>query len=293
MGLFTRSLMSRPNPSSSQPIEDRKFQSSPDYKDSEAIASDYASSQSSSFDRFLSTSELQVEAIGYDTNQALSGRKTLENISVYSTKSGVPIQEKYTSVRLKSSSNSCALVRPSDPRQNALISTIYRWGPGRHPRMHILPHDSNFSVKQAIDDDNLCGELVEVKSRSIISRAQVFDTSFGKFEWRYGSREERKTFNANSLLILERIDRIVLPDGTKIKSGARIAQLIRNDQFRTPGSVRYSGGNGGRLVMDLRMWEDEKDVDAEGVEAFFVASCILMLKREADRFIDNNIAAVT
>jgi hypothetical protein len=269
---------------------DWKSQSPPDYN--EVVASDYASSQSSFPDGFLATSELQVEAIGYNTNQALSGNKTLENISVYSVESGVPVQEKYTSVRLKSSSNSCALVHSSDPRQNALISTIYRWGPGRHPRMRILPRDASVSVEQAIDDDNLRGELVDVQSRSMVSRAQVFDTSLGKFEWRYGSREERKACNADSLLILERMDPIVLADGTKTRSGARVAQLIRNDQFRTPGSVRYSGGNGGRLVIDLRAWKDEKHADADGVEAFFVASCILMLKREADRFIDNNIAAV-
>jgi hypothetical protein len=103
---------------------DWKSQSPPDYN--EVVASDYASSQSSFPDGFLATSELQVEAIGYNTNQALSGNKTLENISVYSVESGVPVQEKYTSVRLKSSSNSCALVHSSDPRQNALISTIYR-----------------------------------------------------------------------------------------------------------------------------------------------------------------------
>ncbi|KAJ5272377.1 hypothetical protein N7478_007502 [Penicillium angulare] len=289
--------------SHSQSIEHWKSrsQSPPDYK--EAIASDYTiSSNQSSFpdsDRFLSTSELQIEAIGYDTNQALTGHRTLENISVYSVQSGTPVQEKYTSIRLKSSSNSCALVQSSDPYQNALISTIYRWGPGRHPRMRILSHDAtgSVSVKQAIDDDNLCGELIEVKSRSIISRDQVFDTSLGKFEWRYGSREERKACNADSLLILERVDRVVLSDGSKSKSGTRIAQFIRNDQFRTPGSVRYSGGNGGRLVMDLRMWtrKNEKgaDVEVDGVEAFVVASCILMLKREADRFIDNNLAAVS
>lgn len=269
---------------------DWKSESPPEY--TEVAASNYASSRSSSPDGFLATSELQVEAIGYDTNQALSGNRTLENISVYGVESGAPTREKYTSIRLKKNSNSCALVRPCDGGQNALISTIYRWGPGRHPRMRILPRDASVSVEQAIDDDNLRGELVDVKSRSMVSRAQVLDTSLGKFEWRYGSKEEKRACNADSLLILERMDRGVLPDGTKTKSGAKIAQLIRNDQFRTPGTVKYSGGNGGRLVMDLRSWEDEKHAGANGAEAFVVASCILMLKREADRFIDNNLAAV-
>ncbi|KAK2612550.1 hypothetical protein QQS21_001488 [Conoideocrella luteorostrata] len=282
MGIFTCSRKSKASPSKS--MDHWESESPPKYEE--------ASGPSSLPDGFLATSELQVEAIGYDTNQALSGNRTLENISVYGVESGAPMQEKYTSIRLKKNSNSCTLVRPSDAHQKALISTIYRWGPGRHPRMRILPRDASVSVEQAIDDDNLRGELIDVKSRSMVSRAQVFDTSLGKFEWRYGSREENKACNADSLLILECMSRIVLPDGTKTKSGARIAQFVRNDQFRTPGSVRYSGGNGGRLVMDLRAWEGEKHSTADGVEAFVVASCILMLKREADRFIDNNLAAV-
>lgn len=269
MGIFTSSKKS------ANSIGDWKSQSSPDCKE------DYSS--------FLVTSELQVEAIGYNTNQALTGMKTLENISVYSVESG---EEKYTSIRPKRSSNSCALVRTSSdhPRQNnnALISTIYRWGPGRHPRMRILPRNAGVSVEQAINDDDLSGEFVDVQSRSMVSRAQVFDTSLGKFEWRYGSKDERVPYNADSLLILERMDH-----GKRTKNGTKVAQLIRNDQFRTPGTGRCSGGNGGRLVMDLRTWQDEKHADADDVEAFFVASCILMLKREADRFIDNNIAAVS
>ena len=148
--------------------------------------------------------------------------------------------------------------------------------------MRILPPNSVVSVEEAIENDNVRGELVEVKSRSMVSRGQVFDTSLGKFEWRYGTREEQAACNADSLLVMERID-------GKSKSGSRIAQLIRNDEFRTPGTRQYSGGNGGRLMMDLRMWNDDSP---ERVEAFVVASCILMLKREADRFIDNHIAAV-
>lgn len=211
-------------------------------------------------------------------------------ISVYRVQSG---EAEYTSVRLKKNSNSCALVRASDPRQNTLISTIYRFGPGRHPKMHILPSNSGVSVEEAVENENVPGETVKVKSRSMISRGQIFDTSLGKFEWRYGTREERAACNADSLLIMERVDRASLPNASKeSKSGARVAQLIRNDQFRTPGSKKYSGGNGGRLMMDLRMWHDEKNAGADGAEAFVVASCILMLKREADRFIDNHIAAV-
>lgn len=229
----------------------------------------------------LTTNELQLEAIGYDTNRALRGSKIMETISVYSVTPSMPRKEKYTSIRPKEDSNSCALVHADDPRKDALISTVYRWGPGRSPRMHILPSDASVSVEQAITDDHPSAETIEVKSRSMISRAQIFDTSFGKFEWRYGGRSERKACNADSLLILEHLDR-----------GTTVAQLIRNDQLRTPGSVKNSGGNGGRLVVDLSAAQDGKHAGAGALEAFFVASCILMLKREADCFIDNNIAAV-
>lgn len=285
MGLFTCSSKSKSTPSGL--ANNLNSDPPPAYK--EAVGSDYAgSSSSTSSEGFIATSELQVQAIGYDVNQAIMGR-TLENIAVYRVQSG---EAEYNSIRLKKKSNSCALVRASDPRQNPLISTIYRFGPGRHPRMRILPHDAGVSVEEAVKDDNVRGELVEVKSRSVVKRGQIFDTSLGKFEWRYGTREERAACNADSLLVMERIDRVQLPSGRKSKSGVRVAHLIRNSQFRTPGTQRYAGGNGGRMMIDLRMWDDEKNARADGVEAFAVASCILMLKREADRFINNNIAAV-
>jgi hypothetical protein len=138
----------------------------------------------------------------------------MENISVFRPGSQ---DAEYISVRLKKSSNSCALVRVSDGA--TLISTIYRWGPGRHPRMRILDPDSNsqkVSIEDAIknndNNNNVRGELIEVKSHSLISRAQDFDTqSLGKFEWRYGTREEQAACHADSLLVMERISS---PDGS-------------------------------------------------------------------------------
>ncbi|EPS45842.1 hypothetical protein H072_298 [Dactylellina haptotyla CBS 200.50] len=249
------------------------------------------SSSSSSPNAFAHTSQLQVEAIGYDTNQALTGT-TMETISVYNPNSS---ELEYTSIRLKRSSNSCALVRGSDPNGTPLISTIYRWGPGRPPRMRILPANTSASVEDAINSDNIDCDLIEVKSRSFISRTQKFETSFGTFEWRYGSRSEKKEdYDAASLLVLERTDPAsTTSTGSKSgKRGVRIAQLVRNDEFRTPGTKRCMGGNGGRLMMDLSMWRDEKRPNSKDIEAFVVSSCILMLKREADRFRDNTIAAV-
>jgi len=261
------------------------FDPPPEYK--EAIASSSPSSSLSS-DTFTVTDQLQIQAIGYDVDQALTGR-TLENISIY----GVDSKEaEYVSIRLTKSSNSCALVRASDSRQAPIISTIYRFGPGRHPKMCILPYDTHVSAQEAIKNVDVSGETVEVQSRSMFSRAQTFDTPFGKLEWRFGTGEEHAACNADSLLVMERIDRASVPDGRRSKGGVRVAQLVRNGQYRTPGSVRYSGGNGGRLMMDLGVWDDDKSASTSNVEAFIVASCILMLKREADRFIDNHLAAV-
>ncbi|CAG9982846.1 unnamed protein product [Clonostachys byssicola] len=239
---------------------------------------------------FATTGQLQIQAVGFDYNSALIGSK-METISVDRVETGQP---EYTSIRLKKSSNSCALVSASDRTQTPLISTIYRWGPGRHPRMRIFPADTTVSVEDAINADNVQCELIDVKSRSMLSRAQKFDTSFGSFEWRYGSRGERKEdHDASSLLILERTDSVASTAGSKVgKRGVRVAQLVRSDEFRTPGTTRYMGGNGGRLMMDLSLWTDDKKATAKDVEAFVVASCICMLKREADRFRDNTIAAV-
>jgi hypothetical protein len=159
--------------------------------------------------------------------------------------------------------------------------------------MRILPAQTSASVEDAINSDQVECELVEVKTRRIMSRTQKLETSFGTFEWRYGSHSERKNgSDADSLLIMERTDAPAYAVGVRGKRGVRVAQLVRNDELRTAGTSRYMGGNGGRLMMDLSMWADDKKASAKDVEAFMVASCICMLKREADRFRDNTIAAV-
>ena len=201
---------------------DSDSHSDPPPRYSEVLESHRHSSSSEDYGSFAPTATLQVQAIRYDVNQALTGR-TLENISV--VRSGSSDAE-YVSIQLQRKSNSCVLVRASD--QATLLSTIYRFSPGRHPRMRILDPHSNVSIQDAINNDNVHGELIEVKSRSMVSRAQVLDTSLGTFQWRYGTNEEQAACNADSLLIMERIDRVSLPGGGQSKSGARVAQLIRN-----------------------------------------------------------------
>ncbi|KAF7556332.1 hypothetical protein G7Z17_g1497 [Cylindrodendrum hubeiense] len=280
---------------SSTPSINSEFDSPPAYDDAapayEAAAGSYPASGSTSTNTFTATSQFQVQAIGYDLDQALTGM-TLENIPVYNVGTG---EIDYTSIRLKRNSNSCALVRGCNPNGTPLIATVYRWGPLRHPRMRILPPNTSISVEEAIntDQDKVECELVEVRNRSIISRTQRMETSFGTFEWRYGSRTERRdAYDAASLMIMERTDPVSSAGGKSDKKPVRVAQLVRNDEFRTPGTIKYMGGNGGRLMMNLDMWLDEKKASAKDVEAFVVASCICMLKREADRFRDNQISIV-
>jgi hypothetical protein len=245
---------------------------------------------------FAPTTQLQIHATGVTSSSSLCSQDVVP-IPVFRIDPRTPTfgiestEPEYVSLRLQKKSNSCALVRGSDPNGTPLNATVYRWGPGRHPRIRILSRHSSASVEEAITSENLECDVFEVQSRSIISRSQKIVTSFGTFQWRYGGRSEKKeTFDANSLLILERIDGLSSKESKK--QGIRVAQFIRNDEFRTPGTNKHMAGNGGRLMLDLRAWMGEKEADTIKVEAFMIASCICMLKREVDRMRDNTTAAI-
>ena len=246
---------------------------------------------SSQGNAFSPSTQYQIQAVGYDYNSALCGMN-FEQITVYNAQSN---DLEYTSLRLKQKSNSCALIRGSDASSVPVIATVYRWGPGRCPRIKVLPKDSSATVEDAINSDETPCELVEVRSRNMFSRTQILETSFGTFEWRYGSRHERKAeYGSNSLLIMDKIDNVPSAGGLKTtKKSTRIAQLVRNDEFRTPGTSKHMGGNGGRLMIDAVSCADGKSTTLRDMEEFIIASCICMLKREADRFQNNAVATVT
>lgn len=65
-------------------------------------------------------------------------------------------------------------------------------------------------------------------------------------------------------------------DGKSDGKGTVLAQLIRGDATRTPGSKSCSAGNGGQLVLD-------QDAAAALDEPLIVATCLMMLKKEIDR----------
>ncbi|KAI0453203.1 hypothetical protein F5B21DRAFT_307509 [Xylaria acuta] len=69
----------------------------------------------------------------------------------------------------------------------------------------------------------------------------------------------------------------------------RIAQLVRNETYRSPGTTRSSAGNGGRLMLDLRVFDEKR---RERVEWLVVTTAVTMLKREVDRRRAHQIAAI-
>ena len=288
MAIFSSSSFSKSNSSvssSEAPTEPLpEYRKSIDSDDADDSKSGYTTEESGDFDP---TTALQVEATGFDTKQALKGWM-LENITVVQPDSK---QLEYTSVRLKKFANSCALVRSRD--EAVVLSTIYTAGP-RRPRMRLFDPAAGVTVEDAIHDKTFPAEAhvqeFKVKSRSVFSRTQVLETPLGTFEWRYARKSERKAYNADNLLIAELTPNPTHAAGSTSK--VRVAQLIRNDAYRTAGTVKYSGGNGGRLQINLRPWSGDTKSLPERAEALIVASCIMMLKREADRFVNGVVGAV-
>ncbi|KAF2432191.1 hypothetical protein EJ08DRAFT_648280 [Tothia fuscella] len=164
----------------------------------------------------------------------------------------------YVSTRAKARSGNATL---TEANGTALIASEYFWGPGRDPKLHILNRDSPSDIK------------IESKWTS---RSQDFVLpSEQKLQWRYSREIDPSTSNTKgqkrSFLVLE------VP-GNKKEKNARLAQLIRNDETRTPGTKKCDAGNGGEIVMD------ENAMKSFGVaEDFVVASCLMMLKKEIDR----------
>ncbi|KAL1836965.1 hypothetical protein VTJ49DRAFT_4429 [Mycothermus thermophilus] len=273
-----------------------------------------------------------------------------------------------------------------------LATTTYRFGPGRPPIVRLFsPHSdplsrealseflyakrehtkafaSSSSSSHAADSDSdptshhqhqKPWDTFPIHSSSLFTRATTFRTSLGTFEWRYGSRAERRAIsktlvpqlmssspppppfpslsaslasgsNSNSndsshgggggggdddggdgkkkeeqhkissLLILDRLVHVANAYNPKATTTTTtttttvrtpVAYLLRGPALRTQGSGASSAGNGGRLVLDLRLWEEggeegvvgQTKLDREMVVVLVVATCLVMLKREVDR----------
>lgn len=237
-------------------------------------------------DLFFPSVQMQIQSDGLHINNF--GHSNSGPIPVFrvSTDGSISTSPEFVSIRPSPKSNSCTLV---DAKQTALISTVYRWGPGRNPHLRVLPVGNALTPDQAVEGKFQGGEDWEVSgTRNPLSRAKRMVTPYGTFEWRYGSRSEKKEqYKATSLLVLDRVD------GAS-KHRTRVAQLVRNDEFRTPGTTRWNtNGNGGRLQMDACLWEHESKAAARDMQAFVVAGCICMLKKEVDRQRNNQVSLVT
>jgi hypothetical protein len=113
-----------------------------------------------------------------------------------------------------------------------------------------------------------------------LTRAVGFESrKWGKFEWRYARKNERGKVgeNINNILVLEKI----LSGDEGKKERIRVAQLIRSDDTRTPGTKAMYAGNGGRLEMCLDVGDGSKGQWTD--EPTVVSTCLVMLKKEVDR----------
>jgi len=170
----------------------------------------------------------------------------------------------YTSTRERVRSGNAVL---ASPEQGDLVESFYRWGPGRNPELRML------KAPEGSDD-----VIVKVEGKWT-SRGQTFTYSATPvvFEWRYrrekrevGTGEGKKAKKA-TVLVLE----VVGKGKGDVK---RVAELIRDEEKRTPGTKSCTAGNGGELQID------ELAARRLGIpEELIVSSSIMMLKKEIDR----------
>lgn len=176
----------------------------------------------------------------------------------------------YISLRPKRSSGSCYLVHGDDETETPLTTTTYRFGPGKPPVVRLAGPEGTAAAD---------GEEIEINSLGLITRSQSMRTSLGTFQWRYGGAKEKTLYNADNMLILEHVT-VVESGSVRTEQRTKVAQLARNEVYRTPGTCRSAAGNGGRLMMDLIAF-DEKE--REQMQILIVTTAIVMLKKEVDR----------
>jgi hypothetical protein len=224
---------------------------------SESILSTEDASESGASQRFNPSKTLHINAHGIGVIRFPIPSSELE----------IPVQNAdgslaYMSTRERMRSGNAVL---SAPNRGDLVASFYRWGPGRDPTIVMLKEP---------DEHN------EVKvSGKWTSRSQNFkyNAASVSFEWHY-KRERRevmvgdeKKSKKTNLLTLE-------VHGAEKDDVTRVAELVRGDETRTPGTKSCSAGNGGELLID--------EMIAKGLgipEELIVSSCIMMLKKEIDR----------
>lgn len=244
----------------------------------EAVAPDYSSAAG-----FQATLSYQVENNGLPMI-ALPLPPRSYPIPVYAvTPDGAVAEKVYESIRPARSSGNCILYNVATNSCPPVSATTYRFGPGRAPKIRLLGPNADISKLGTDAPLGLDEEEFEVIGRGCTTRAVTIRTHLGTFQWRYAKKAERKAVGADSLLVLDQVTTVAHAGGSKTSEQCRrVAQLVRNEEYRTSGTGRSTAGNGGRLMMDLREWAERKD-EGRQMEVFVVASCITMLKKEVDR----------
>jgi hypothetical protein len=213
---------------------------------------------------FNPTSSLQIQAHGKTPLSFPTPGKQLE-IPIFSPETGRPV---YLSIKPSRRKGSCRLVSAEDLSETSISRTTYHFGPTKCPEVRIGA------------DDDLDADVFPIATKSVFTRATVFESrKWGKFEWRYARKGERAVAgeDINNLLVLEKI---VLSERGR-EERIRVAQLVRSEETRTPGTKAMFAGNGGRLEMALGKGEGEKGVWID--EVTVVSTCLVMLKKEIDR----------
>jgi hypothetical protein len=176
----------------------------------------------------------------------------------------------YVSAREKRCSGNAVL---HDAAGKALLASEYQFGPGREPKIRILDQEAENAA------------TIMTKSKWT-SRQQEFALPDGKsFTWRYvhefdaamslDGKQKKRTY-----IVLDIANTTTIKD--EEKSGKanrrRVAQLVRGEEARTPGTRSTDAGNGGRLQIDTDFCQSIGLRDD-----IIVASCLMMLKKEIDR----------
>ncbi|KAI0205510.1 hypothetical protein F4808DRAFT_236445 [Astrocystis sublimbata] len=283
-----------------------------------------SSSSSSSSSTFTPTKQLQIQTQGKSMLSCPTPQPA-EQIPVFTlTAHGHLERPLYLSVRPRARSGSCFLMHGDDDEAQAPLSmTTYRFGPGRPPVVELadpaqgpLPSSSGGEIEKEMAEGEAGsgaqrGTNFKILGRSIFSRAVRFEApGLGTFGWRYAGSKERADEGAASLLVCEvflpasATDSLISHDESGGRRGngkrkekkedkkgtpCRIAQLVRNETYRSPGSSRSSAGNGGRLMLELRIFDEKRQ---ERVEWLVVTTALVMLKREVDRRRSQQIAAI-
>ncbi|KAJ5569486.1 uncharacterized protein N7459_008916 [Penicillium hispanicum] len=153
----------------------------------------------------------------------------------------------------------------SHAKRGALIRTDYFFGPGRDPVLRLL---ASPGVRAA---------EVKVTGQWTSRYARFTMPAGGEYEWVY-SKEKQDGQKVKLIILRSMTDSKANGAGKEFHMDRRLAQLVRSDETRTPGTSKFRAGNGGHLQIDDAALQDT-DLD----ESVVVATCLVMLKREIDR----------